>query len=984
MLVSRSFQFFSEARSSQPCWRRKLHPRSWIWEISFVTMRPFSYIFPPTNAPASSIENKPQLLHSHSKQSVAASEDYYSLSDRASNVGDEATLLHDRRRFSTPPSRNRSPEHALQSSGALGANQRHSVADEKHFRRKAVGSGGPKELAAIAPEQKSLAWEKGVHSGSEQDKSVGKMDPTNRTYTPGQDDSQFIRFAIDQLTRDEEIRGSRRYAVNEEVAESSSGSDEVGAPMHPYQAWPASLPETGRRPPTPLGIRVVPQEDPRQARLSSSHRPIPDDIMAIPHTPDPIGRERDARLAQQKEMQAGPAPAHPLAGAAPTASSASLPADPEGDVFVRYDPIRPTTQQPRLNFLPAILRPLWLGIFAFLCLLMLAGLLFCAAWCLTHDGLWDYISFGDARYFVFSYLPTIFGMIILVWLLQIEIAVIRIATFMAMTSGSTKSRSAAQFLSLYPTQFLLPKTEYFRSGQPLLGACFVIFWLFLFTVPLLGATFNVGFYGPRENGVWRWVAVQGVIWTVIVLYILLIVALILLLTTLRRSETGLKWDPRSLADLIAMLERSNFLNEYTGTEIYTHLGDFRQRLWNSTPRLGYWHTSHRPTDIFYGMGEEGGLTRRYSIEAGRIREKGHRYHASIDSREDLEVGDHSRVQLNYRHGIVRRRYIPWFLSSSAVLAWILLALVLLIAFYVVAFVNQATTGTGFLPQIRADTNSAGFSPANFLYSFIPGLIGFLLYLLWLPLDLAHRRLEPYRTMTSPTGALAEHCLLLDYPFCLPGSITIAAAANGHWKVAFVSLISLLNTTIPVLSGGIFWAQWYAGSTQVRISAEASGLYALCVFLALYAAALILLAPGRALLRMPHESKCLAEVVSWLYQSPILLDRAFTRCQTKTELQTRLLGERAALPTGFWASVTNLVHSFSREGLNKPENQKAKAVLGATPDAPRPSDGRDAEKRMSALSNTERALYAFGVYTGRDGRDHLGIDKVGRGMVLFDD
>jgi hypothetical protein len=628
---------------------------------------------------------------------------------------------------------------------------------------------------------------------------------------------------------------------------------------------------------------------------------------------------------------------------------------------------------------------------------MLTGLLFCAIWCLTHDGLWQYRSFGDGRYFVFEYLPSILGMIILVWLLQVETAVIRIAPFMAMTSSSAKSRSEAQFLKLYPTQFLLPKIEYFRSGQPILGACFIIFWLFLFTIPLLGSAFNVRFYGPADNGVWRWVAVQGVIWTIIVLYILLIAALIVLLITLQRSETGLKWDPRSLADLIALLERSNFLNEYTGTEIYTHLGDFRQRLWNSTPRLGYWHTSHRPTDVFYGLGEEGGLTRRYSVESGRIREKGHQYHNSIDSHEDLELGDQSRVQLNYRRGVVRRRYIPWFLSSSAVLAWVLVAFVLLIAFYVVAFVNQATTGEGFLPQVRADTNSAGFSPANFLYSFIPALIGFLLYLLWLPLDLAHRRLEPYRTMTSAAGAHAEHSLLLDYPFCLPGSVTVAAASNGHWKVAFLSAISLINLAIPVLSGGIFCAQWYTGSIQVRISAEPAGLYALCFFLALYALALIALAPGRMFIRMPHESKCLAEVVSWLYQSPILLDRAFTRCQTKTELQTRLLGERAALSTGFWSSVTHLVHSFSREGLRaggaaseKSRNQKGKAVQGASTLAPPPAavtttiSGPGGEKRASTLSHTERAMYAFGVYTGRDGRDHLGIDQVGRGMVLFDD
>ncbi|KIW07877.1 uncharacterized protein PV09_01790 [Verruconis gallopava] len=957
-----------------------------------------------------SSEYKPRLLHSHSRQSIAASEDYYSVHS-ASERGDETQLLPpssaDRRRFSTPPSRRSTPDdESVQPSGNPGSSTRRSIGldDLRHTRRKAVGSGGPKELVP-GGEPKSLVGEKSLQQNDRRE----KMDLINRTYTPGQDDSQFIRFAIDQLTRDEEVRGSRTYPVREDEQHSSSTSaEDLEHAMHPYQDYPAIVPavvaaaasghdETRGRVPTPMGIRLVSTEEERELRVPPPPQRIEDDIVAIPQTPEPIRRER-ALLAEQKEMQAGPAPQHPLTGA-PSASSSSLHGVSESDVFVAYNPLRPTTQQPRLNFVPGILRPLWLGMFILVCLLMLTGLLFCAVWCLTHDGLWDYRFFGDGRYFVFEYLPTLFGMIILVWLLQVEIALIRIAPFMAMTLTSTKARSEAQFLSLYPTQFLLPKIEYFRSGQPILGTCFIIFWLFLFTIPLLGSSFNVRFFGPRSDGVWRWVAVQGVIWTVIVLYILLIVALLVLLIHLRRSETGLKWDPRSLADLIALLERANFVNEYTGTEIYTHLNDFRQRLWNCTPRLGYWHTSHRPTDIFYGLGEEGGLTRRYSIESGRIREKGHKYHPSIDSHEDAEAGDHSRVQLNYRHGVVRRRFIPWFLSSTAVLAWILIAFVLLIAFYVVAFVNNATTGHGFIPQIRADTNSAGFSPANFLYSFVPCLIGFLLYLLWLPLDYALRRLEPYRHMTSVSGALAEHTLLLDYPFRLPISTTLTAASNGHWKIAFVSSMSLVNTAIPVLSGGIFWAQWYTGDTEVRISAQASGMYALCVFLALYAVGLVLLAPGRTFIRMPHESKCLAEVVSWLYQSPILLDRAFTRCQSKVELQTRLLGERPALPApGLWASVTNLMHSMSRDtlrrggdaALERPENRKAKAVLGADRAPPLPpadttfTGPSPGEKRTSAYSSAERALYAFGVYTGRDGRDHLGIDKVGRGMVLFDD
>lgn len=37
------------------------------------------------------------------------------------------------------------------------------------------------------------------------------MDSESLSTTPGVDDTPYIRFAIDQLTRDEEVRGSRKY-----------------------------------------------------------------------------------------------------------------------------------------------------------------------------------------------------------------------------------------------------------------------------------------------------------------------------------------------------------------------------------------------------------------------------------------------------------------------------------------------------------------------------------------------------------------------------------------------------------------------------------------------------------------------------------------------------------------------------------------------------------------------------------------------------
>ncbi|KAE9983069.1 hypothetical protein EG328_010306 [Venturia inaequalis] len=954
--------------------------------------------------------SKPKLSNVPSKQSIAASQDYYSLcgSDYAasSNGEDDTSRFHPPPRFTTPPSRTHSPdeEQALQSEALLQSirpvrsPQRvgRIQPQEVQVQRKSVGSSPTKKLAA-SMEQKSLASQK-RRAPNPKD---GKLDPFSPSVSPGIDETPYIRFALDQLTRDEEVRGSRRYPGH------SNGQDEdddfEGAIAEPSQ--------------------------------SQSQWQDGDDIYFSPYVP--TGKEKQKQdMARQKEMQAGKAPRHPVQD---MANSEDSPLPQPYDVFVPHNPASPTNSQPKLNFLPAILRPLWMSIYLFLCLLMLIGLIFSAVWSSSHRGIWNYNKFGDNRYFVFEYLPTIFGMLILMWLFQIQIAVQRISPYMAMASQSTRSRSEASFLDLYPTGFLLPNTQHFRVDQPIIGACFLIFWLFLFSVPLLASTFNVRYY--TEFPAWRWVAVQGVIWTLVTLYILVIIALVVLSSKLWRTLTGLKWDPRSLADVIALIERANIMSDYTGSETFKTRSEFKQLLWNRTDRLGYWHTSSRPQDIFYGLGEEGGATRRYSIEQGRIREKpagpGHSQHSSISSTVS-SVGDieyHGpdtanifNIRADIRSKAVRRGYMPWFLSSSAILAWIILAILLLIAFYVVAFVNQAST-RGFLPRLDAAADSEGFSPANFIYSFVPCLLGLIMYLIWLPLDFTHRRLAPFAAMSGLNGANAEKSLLSDYPFALPISVTATAISNRHYKVALLSAVSTINMVIPVLAGGIFWAQWYPGAQKVRIAAQPAGFYALCFFLALYTVALFALVPGRKTIALPHDARSLSEIISWLYMSPLLCDRAFARCQTKPELVARLVGvrpyrvpKRTSIQSRIWESIMGLAKTMDESdaarraekeaeyadhgvgagpstAMLQPEKRlsgipegdslprKAATVLGEDFRNVNPRSEEEKAKDVSMAKDNQETRYGFGIFIGRDGQEHLGIERTDRGgreMVLFQD
>lgn len=775
------------------------------------------------------------------------------------------------------------------------------------------------------------------------------MDGESAVTTPGQDTTPYIRFAIDQLTRDEEVRGSRVYPQVERpiqededypvdrivpdtyMAQNQATQQRMSRHMPPQPVYQSSVRRNSDRS-MPLG---VPTQHPQQT--VSHHHPT------------------------QPYVERKPLPTRPMMPSPPSSGHSS----PRGsrDVWVAS-----SAPHAPLRFLPSILRPIWLGLFTFLCIFMLAGLIACAVYSNRNGGmgLWNYGTFGDSRYFVFEYLPTMLGMILFLWLIQIQTALQRIVPFISMASDSFHQRSEAVFLRLYPTQFLLPNIQHFRAGHRLVGACYIIFWLFAWSIPLLASAFNVRY--DLDRTVWRWVAVQGVIWTVIVLYILLIIALCILMFFLYRNPTGLKWDPRSLADMIALLERSNNLSHYNGSETFEK--DDWHLVANRADRIGYWTTTRRPNDIFYGIGEEGGEIRRFSVEQGRIREKGPE--REYPETTPAETGDFS-IRMDIRSPNVRLRFLPWFLKDTSVIAWIVIAWVLLIAFLVVSFVNSAVR-FGFLPQVFARTNAGGFSASNFLYSFIPALIGHFLFLALLSLDYSIRVLQPYMALASKGGATAETSLLVDYACRLPISVTLSAIENKHFQTAVLSLVSLASMTLPILAGGCFWTQYYDNEATVRVSADLTGYYALCFFLTLYGVALLALIPGRRRAALPHRSNSLAEIISWVYQSPILADRAFARPSTKPELVARLMGTTYMERT--WTrSLVSLVRP-SRDDLR------------ADPAVHEKGSRKD---KLDPATDPGRIRYGFGIHVGRDGLEHLGIDRVRRGgdrsareLVIFEE
>jgi hypothetical protein len=751
-------------------------------------------------------------------------------------------------RWITPPSRIVSPEGSLET--IRPDQNRHSIG----VNEAAYASNTP--LVVRFDEEQIRSNE--VASSKKEGRMEGmkmKVDPSPPTPV---DDTPYIRFAIDQLTRDDDVRAVRRPSTS-----TSSESYPVDRIIPDY------------------GLGYVPSVRREELALTRKHRSTP--------TPNSKG----GRLFNYNATR-------PLSGH--SAPSLIPPRELLSNGPPNFLPERPPTHSPRypnLTFVPTILRPTSMITLSMLCLLMIAALIFTAIYATYHEGLTEFSGgIYGGRYLLFAFLPQIFAACIFVYVQGVMSAITRIMPYTLMAMEDAESRANALFLGLYPRTMLWPRWE----GPGSIVVANIFFWLSIFTIPLQSCLFSV----TQVEGVWRWTVVQGVAWTLVAIYSLVLIATVISALCFFRRRTGLIWDARSLADIISLLPRSNSLGDYNGTDIM-HKAELRERLSLRSDRLGYWMTQHRSQGLFYCIGEEGTSTRRYTLESGKLQEK------NVEPSSDVEsnVGEYSDQ--------ARFTSITWYLRDTFVVFWAVAGLLTLPALIIVSFLPSTAIRNGFPPLLPAPTNAQGFSPANFLYSFMPAVLGMLLYLWFQSLDMGLRKLQPWAEMGQKEGSTAERSLLLDYTAELPIKCTLSAFDGGHFRVAVMSLLSFIFILLPILAGGIFFPLT-TPADEVRMIPNLPAFYICITLLVLYILGLFALVPNRRLMHLPHNVDCLAEIISFVHGSRILEDAAFRAPRSKADLITRLMAAQA--------------------------------------------DGRDAS-------------YAFGAYTGRHGKDCFGIEKLGR-------
>lgn len=685
--------------------------------------------------------------------------------------------------------------------------------------------------------------------------------------TPGVDDTPYIRFAIDQLTRDEELLGSRVQGAS---SEASYPVDRI-------------ISDEG------LGYFGHERQPSRDGRRSSDHDLKSSDLPGE-------SQYRQYYSSHLNNLQAA-------------------------DVLQPLDPTNDSFRCPKLNFTPRALQPIWILSLIFCCVLMIAALIFCNIWSSHKKGFLRYDGVGTSRYFLFQYLPQLLAIIIVIWLFTIQSAIQRVYPFsvLASTRRTLQNSNVFDTMPLFPTSYLMLNIAFLRGGELVLGFCSIVFWLCLLTVPLQSCLFQTQYHVDGSRDIWLWTTVRPVGWTLIALYGALIIALLCVMVRFILGQTGLKWDPVSLADIFVLFNRTNIMSDFEGLEVADPKDKERK---SKAYRLGYWTTTDRENEVYYGIGEEKAAVQRYPLEGGKAKMKGSGFSTGnydLEGQRPIKTTTLDSLQTNIHSWTVRYQWLPWFLKETFVVAWIVVAIILMLAFVIVSFVNRPVE-KGFLPLLPAPTTSQGFSPANFLYSFIPSLIGLILFLLWQPIDLYFRALQPFADLSNPRGTTAENSLLLDYTARLPLEVSVKAALAGHYKVAYISLVSLIAATIPVLAGGVFTAQFFVATQDIRMAASLKGYIALVFFVVVYALSFLAIWPTQKR-RLPHDISTLGQLVSFVYQSPLLADSTFREPRSKIDLVTRLLGA--------------------------PAGEKASA------------------------------RYAFGVYHGMDEREHLGIDRLQR-------
>ncbi|KAF5381413.1 hypothetical protein D9757_009070 [Collybiopsis confluens] len=435
---------------------------------------------------------------------------------------------------------------------------------------------------------------------------------------------------------------------------------------------------------------------------------------------------------------------------------------------------------PALNFRPFPIRTWFLAVICVLCLMVVAGII--AVDRKAESVSRTFCTADRGQRLAWEYGPMIIAVITkLIWR-SVFGALSRMIPFfsLARATGTSEKKSL--------------RTTYAFVGNSSRGALSNHHYLFgvfgwtrrvilLALAPLKSAFVLATPYNPETDRCQEFHVSHAIAMILATVYCVLAILGALVLVRLYGRSTGLKWDPVSIADKMALFHGSNALQDI----IYV---DKDSELSRCHYRIGYWHVTESVPNLAPSChGKENPFVWYGIARMKASSDVGHRflYH---DCPQNFSLP----ISLGIHHSKSSSGSVP---HQGSIFTF----------FRIFLWFSTTITSIVLLSKLSVSGKPVTLSLTStsstfFFRAFITFVIASL-SLVWINVDLSRRAAQPFLGMYDFARPASEN-ILLHYSSDLPGIVTWNALVNRHYKVAYLSILSLfVRTIVPILFGTLF-------------------------------------------------------------------------------------------------------------------------------------------------------------------------------------
>ncbi|KAK8130408.1 hypothetical protein PG999_002788 [Apiospora kogelbergensis] len=515
---------------------------------------------------------------------------------------------------------------------------------------------------------------------------------------------------------------------------------------------------------------------------------------------------------------------------------------------------------------------------------------------------------GIWSYFVIQIMPPVLGTVTSVLLESVVMNLFRIAPYIACASSPGGNKAGKTILrTFFPSPGLrtaVRSREDLTHGNVLLSFSFILhvisYTVLAFKSVLLSSTSR-----RLRAYTTNWAAL-----TLLVFYGMVDVHTIWVILYLRDRDTGLLWDPVSIADQLALFRGAQFVSKLKGSSIATP-GSMRNHFRNEPLQLGYWKYGDA---YWHGFGPKGELTDANHIQGtsylvlendtpttepinnfdSHPDPMGRRQNSDEGIENDIRAnhGDSSGSQVNTRRipGVtsspigqnnvndilldreelrdMRYATSDLFMDHGILYFFAILSIVLSTSFVIALVMNATLQDVDGYLQVNMPYNVA-----QFVLQWLPITVICLFTWLWEDLSMFHAKTEPFKALSSTAGVSADDSLLLNYT-CLPRPVAIfVAMGKGHVKVAFLMGMAMLGRLLPIVATASYSLASNDEETFIRFSLPLSII--IIVWLVVYFLLILwMLATEERERQLPRCYYTIADLLSWTCSSSLLRDDKF--------------------------------------------------------------------------------------------------------------